>query len=45
MMLQEVAWSFQERQVTWVKPQVGFEILFKLANDLQPDDKGRFFLR
>ena len=45
IMLQEVACSIQEQQVTWVKPQPGFEILFKLVNDLQPDEKGRFFLK
>jgi hypothetical protein len=43
-MLQEVACSIQKQQVTWVKPQPGFEILFKLVNDLQPDEKGCFFL-
>jgi hypothetical protein len=44
IMLQEVACSIQDQQITWVKPQSGFEILFKLVNDLQPDEKGRFFL-
>jgi hypothetical protein len=43
-MLQEVACSIQEQQVTWVKPQPGFENLFKLVKDLQPDEKGCFFL-
>ena len=45
IMIQEVACSIQEQQVTWVKPQPGFEILFKLVNDLQPDEKGHFFLK
>jgi predicted transcriptional regulator len=45
IMLQEVACSIQEQQVTWVKPQPVFEILFKLVNDLPPDEKGRFFLK
>jgi hypothetical protein len=43
-MLQEVACSIQEQQVTWVKPQPGFENLFKLVKDLQPDEKGCFLL-
>jgi hypothetical protein len=44
IMLQKVACSIQDQQVTWVKPQPGFEILFKLVNDLQPDGKGCFSL-
>ena len=45
MMFQEVACSIQDQQVTWIKPQPGFEILFKLVKDLQPDDKGRFIFK
>jgi len=45
MMPQEVACSIQEQQVTWVKPQPGFEILFKLVDDLRPDEKGRFLFK
>jgi len=45
IMLQEVACSIHEQQVTWVKPQPGFETLFMLVNDLRSDKKGRFFLK
>lgn len=45
LMLQEVACSIQDQQIAWVKPQPGFEILLMLVNDLQPDEKGRFFLK
>jgi hypothetical protein len=37
--------SNTDQQVTWVKLQPGFKILFKLVNDLQPDEKDRFFLK
>lgn len=44
MMLQEVGCSVREKQVMWVKPRFGFEILFQLLGDLQSADNGRFLL-
>ena len=39
-----MAGSFREQQIIWVKPQPSFEILFRLVNDLKPDENGRFSL-
>ena len=44
MMLQEVGCSVREKQIIWVKPRSGFEILFQLLSDLSLDDNGCFLL-
>jgi site-specific DNA recombinase len=44
MILQEVGCSVHEKQIVWVKPRHGFEILFQLASDLQLAESGCFLL-
>lgn len=44
MMLQEVGCSIQEKKVIWVKPRLGFEVLFQLVRDLHPAENGCFLL-
>jgi len=43
-MMNEIACSISDQQVAWIKPQPGFEILFKLVKNLLPDESGRFLL-
>jgi hypothetical protein len=45
MMLQEVGCSIRSQEVVWVKPRSGFEILFRLASELIPEENGSFKLR
>jgi hypothetical protein len=44
LMLHEVGCSAFEKRVVWIKPRIGFEILFQLVGDLRPAENGRFWL-
>ena len=44
MMLEEVGCSVVEKRVVWIKPRIGFEVLFQLVGHLQPAENGRFWL-
>lgn len=44
MILEEAGCSISERRVVWVKPRIGFGILFGLASKVQLGENGRFML-
>ena len=42
MLFERVGCNLPDKRITWVKPHQGFEPLFQMLSDWEPDEKGRY---